>query len=175
VDVLSDGTLALPDAILARLDVVLAAVHGSFDLSRRRPTDRLLRTLDQRYVSILAHPTTRLLEERPPLECDWAKVFLKASGRPCYLELNAQPARLDLDDVLVREAAASGILISIASDAHSVRDFAHLDGGILQARRGRLTENQVLNAKLVAEVRKLLARTFARSRNDATAARGAGI
>ncbi|MFI4889170.1 MAG: DNA polymerase/3'-5' exonuclease PolX [Steroidobacterales bacterium] len=158
VDVLKDGTLALPDAILARLDVVVAAVHSSFDLARRSQTNRLLRMLDQRYVSILAHPTTRLLGERLPLQCDWAKIFQRASARPCYMELNAQPARLDLDDVLVREAAGNGILISIATDAHSTRDFDYLEAGILQARRGWLTPGQVLNTRPASELRKLLSR-----------------
>ena len=158
VDVLKDGTLALPDSILARLDVVVAAVHSAFDLSRRSQTSRLLRLLDQRHVSILAHPTTRLLGERLPLQCDWARVFQRASERPCFLELNSQPARLDLDDVLVREAAASGILISIATDAHGTADFACLEGGIRQARRGWLTASQVLNCRPLGELRKELSR-----------------
>ena len=158
VDVLKDGTLALPDAILARLDVVLGAVHSSFELTRRSQTNRLLRALDQRHLSVLAHPTTRLLGERLPLQCDWARIFQRAGERRCFLELNAQPARLDLDDVLVREAAAGGILISIATDAHSTGDFANLEAGILQARRGWLTAKQVLNSRPVGELRRLLAR-----------------
>jgi len=160
VDVLEDGSLALPDAVLRRLDLVVAAVPGHFNLDRRQQTDRLLRVLDQRCVSILAHPTGRLLGERPGIDCDWSPVFRRASARPCYLELNAQPLRLDLDDILVREAAANGILISIASDAHGINDFGHLPLGIMQARRGWITAAQVLNTRPARELQGLLKRTF---------------
>lgn len=160
VDILEDGTLALPDGILKRLDVVVAAVHSHFQLSRRAQTNRLLRALDRACVSVIAHPTARLLEERPPLECDWTQVFRRATERPCYLELNAQPSRLDLDDVLVREAADSGALISIATDAHRTNDFAFMMGGILQARRGWLTPERVINTRSLSSLRKLLRDTF---------------
>lgn len=160
VDVLEDGSLALPEAILRKLDVVVAAVHGHFNLSRPKQTDRLLRLLDHRCVSIIAHPTARLLEERPGIDCDWPQVFRRAAARPCYLELNAQPLRLDLDDILAREAAAQGILISIASDAHGTNDFAHLPLGVMQARRGWITAAQVLNTRPLKELQVLLKRTF---------------
>ena len=160
VDILEDGSLALPDSILRRLDVVVAALHGHFALARRKQTDRLLRALDRRYVSILAHPTARLLGERASIDVDWSKVFARAAQRPCYLELNAQPARLDLDDVLVRDAVDRDVLISIASDAHSTSHFELLSLGVLQARRGWLTAETVINTKSLAAVRKLLRRTF---------------
>ena len=80
--------------------------------------------------------------------------------RPCYFELNAQPARLDLDDVLVRGAAAAGNLISIASNSHKITDFDLLSGGVVQARRGWLTSSQVLNTKPLGELRALLRSTF---------------
>lgn len=159
VDILEDGTLALPDRVLKQLDVVVAAVHGQFTLPRTRQTNRLLRALDHPHISIIAHPTARLLEERAGIDCDWSKILRRASERPCYLELNAQPSRLDLDDVLVREAAASGALISIASDAHAIHDFAYLEAGVRQGRRGWLTPAQVLNTRPLREVRALLRRT----------------
>ncbi len=159
VDILEDGALALPDKVLQRLDIVVAAVHGQFALPRSKQTGRLLRALDHPYVSVLAHPTARLIEERAAIDCDWSKIFRRASERPCYLELNAQPSRLDLDDVLVREAAANGALISIASDAHGIHDFAHLEGGALQARRGWLTAAQVINTRPLRELRALLRKT----------------
>ncbi len=160
VDILQDGSLALPDSVLQRLDVVVAAVHDHFGLSRRRQTGRLLRALDHRSVSILAHPSTRLIEERPGIDCDWHQVLQRAAQRPCYMELNAQPARLDLDDIMVREAAELGVLISIASDAHGTDDFPHLELGVLQARRGWLSAAQVLNTRGTREVRRLLRSTF---------------
>jgi DNA polymerase (family 10) len=161
VDILEDGTLALPDTILKQLDVVVVAVHGHFGLNRRKQTNRLLRALDHRYVSIMAHPMTRLLEQRPAIDSDWSKVFKRAAQRPCYLELNSQPTRLDLDDAMLREAATNGIAISIATDAHSISDFDNLDAGVLQARRGWLSAEQVINTKPLAELQKLLRQTFA--------------
>lgn len=160
VDILEDGSLALPDSMLKGLDVVVASVHDHFGLSRRRQTDRLLRAIDRPYVSVLGHPMSRLIEERAAIDCDWAKVFRRAHERPLYLELNSQPARLDLDDVLVREAAANEVLISIASDAHGVGSFEFLAGGVLQARRGWLAKDQVLNTRSLRELRVLLRNTM---------------
>lgn len=160
VDILEDGTFALPDAVLKKLDVVVASVHDHFDLSRGRQTERLLRALDRPYVSVLGHPTSRLINERPPIECDWGKVLRRAHERPVYLELNSQPARLDLDDVLVREAAAHDVLISVASDAHATDSFEYLAGGIMQARRGWLSKEQVLNARPLRDLQRLLRKTF---------------
>lgn len=160
VDILEDGTLPLPDSVLKQLDVVVASVHDHFDLDRRKQTDRLLRALDRPYVSVLGHPMSRLIEERPAIECDWGKVFKRASERPLYLELNSQPARLDLDDVMVREAASNDVLISIASDAHGTASFDLLGGGVLQARRGWLSKDQVLNTRSLRELRRLLRKTM---------------
>ena len=160
VDVLEDGSLALPDAVLAKLDLVVGAVHSQFDLPRKRQTERLLRALDHPYLSVLAHPTARLIDQRPPIDCDWGRVFRRAAERPCWMELNAQPARLDLDDVLAREAAASGVLLSIASDAHRVEDFALLEGGVRQARRAWLSASAIANTRPLGELRRLLRGTF---------------
>lgn len=160
VDILEDGTLALPDTVLKKLDVVVASVHDHFGLNRRKQTDRLLRALDRPFVSVLGHPMSRLIEERDAIECDWDKVFRRAHERPIYLELNSQPMRLDLDDVLVREAAAHEVPISIASDAHGVSSFSFLDGGALQARRGWLTKDHVLNTRSLRDVHRLLRATF---------------
>lgn len=159
VDILEDGSLALPDSVLKKLDVVVASVHDHFDLNRRKQTDRLLRALDRPYVSVLGHPMSRLIDERAAIECDWGKVFKRASERPVYLQLNSQPTRLDLDDVLVREAATNDVLISIASDAHGTSNFDFLSGGVLQARRGWLSKDQVLNTRSLRELRRLLRKT----------------
>jgi DNA polymerase (family 10) len=160
VDILEDGTLALPDRVLGKLDIVVAAVHDHFGLTRRRQTDRLLRAFDRPFVSVLAHPAARLIDERPALDVAWNRVFRRAQERPVYLELNSQPTRLDLDDILVREAIENNVLISVASDAHGAQGFAFLDGGILQARRGWVSKADVLNTRPLREVRRLLRKTF---------------
>ena len=159
VDILEDGSLALPDSILSRLDVVVVAIHSHFDLSEAKQTARVLRAFERPYVSILAHPTGRLIDERAPYAIDLAKVLAAARARPCYIELNAQPTRLDIDDVTCKAAWEHGVLVSIASDAHAGADLADLQNGIRQARRGWLSRADVLNARPLAQVRKLLART----------------
>jgi len=159
VDILEDGGLALPDSILRRLEVVVAAVHGHFALPRQKQTARILRALDGPFVSILAHPTGRLLNERAAYDVDFQKIVETARSRPCFLELNSQPTRLDLNDAMCRVAKEQGVLVSIASDAHSGLDFADLAAGIRQARRGWLTARDVLNARPLSEVRAQLQRT----------------
>jgi DNA polymerase (family 10) len=159
VDILEDGRLALPDSILRRLDVVVAAIHTHFDLSEAKQTARVLRALERPCVSILAHPTGRLIGERPPYAMDWAKIVAAARARPCYLELNSQPTRLDMDDVMCKTAQEQGVLVSIASDAHEGAELAGLTYGVRQARRGWLTAKDVLNARPLTELRKPLSRT----------------
>ena len=156
VDILEDGSLDLPDSILGRLDLVVGAVHSAFGLSKEQQTRRLLRALEHPHFSILAHPGARLLGERPPIDCDFAAVIEAARQRGCALELNAQPERLDLDDLHCREARDAGVPIAISSDAHSTLDFAGLRFGIGQARRGWLAAKDVLNSRPLAEVRRRL-------------------
>jgi DNA polymerase (family 10) len=156
VDILEDGTLDLPDSVLKRLDVVIAAVHGRFDLPRRRQTERILRALDNRCVNLLAHPTGRLIGAREPYEVDMLRIVRKAKGRRIFLELNSQPERLDLDDAMCQMARDEGVLVSINSDAHSTFDFANLRYGVGQARRGWLERDHVLNARSLAALRALL-------------------
>jgi len=159
VDILEDGRLALPLAILRRLDVVVAAVHSHFTLPETRQTERILRALEHPCVSILAHPTGRLIGERAAYAADFGRIIAAARARPCYLELNAQPSRLDMDDVMCKSAREHRVLVSIASDAHAGSQLANVVHGIRQARRGWLTAADVVNARPLREVRALLART----------------
>ncbi len=160
VDILEDGTLDLPDSILQRLDLVVGAVHHRFDLPRARQTERLLRAMDQRFFSILAHPTGRLIGEREPYEIDLLRVLRHARQRGCFVELNAHPSRLDLDDKACQMAKAEGVLVSLNSDAHSVLDFDNLRHGVGQARRGWLEKADVLTTRPLAALRPLLASTM---------------
>ena len=157
VDILEDGTLDLPDSVLQRLDVVIAAVHGKFELSRRKQTERILRALDNRCVNLLAHPTGRLIGAREPYDVDMLRIMRKAKSRRVFLELDSQPERLDLDDTMCQMARDEGVLVSIDSDSHSTLDFANLRYGVGQARRGWLGPGDVLNTRDLAELRRLLA------------------
>lgn len=156
IDIQEDGSLPLPDSLLAELDVVVAAVHGHFDLDEQRQTARVLRAMEHRCVHILGHPTGRLLGERRPIALDMARVCRAARARPFYLELDSQPQRLDLDDMHCRMAREHGVLVSIVSDAHSAGQLDYLRFGVTQARRGWLGAKDVLNTRPLAELRKLL-------------------
>ena len=159
VDILEDGSLALPDSVLRRLDVVVIAIHSHFNLPEGKQTARILRALEHPCVSILAHPTGRLLNERAACAMDFARIIEAAASRPCYLELNSQPQRLDLDDIRCKAARDRGVLISVASDAHAGAQFDDLADGIRQARRGWLRREDVLNARPLPALQMLLRRT----------------
>lgn len=157
VDVLEDGSLDLPDASLARLDLVIGAVHSRFDLPRARQTERILRAMDNPCFTLLAHPTGRVIDSRAPYDVDMLRVIRHARRRGCFLELNAHPERLDLLDSHCIMAKEEGVLVAINSDAHSRDDFVHLRLGIGQARRGWLAAADVLNTRPLPELRRLLA------------------
>jgi DNA polymerase (family 10) len=159
VDILEDGSLALPDAVLRRLDVVVIALHSHFDLSPAKQTLRLLRALERPHVSILAHPSGRLLGERPACAFELGRVLEAAKTRACVLEVNGQPQRLDLDDIAIRAARERGLLLSAASDAHAPAQFDYLAGAVRQARRGWATKDDLLNTRSVVELRRLLRQT----------------
>jgi DNA polymerase (family 10) len=157
VDVLDDGSLDLPDSALAPLDVVIAAVHSKFDLSRSAQTRRILAALDHPKVRILAHPLGRLIDRREPYDVDMLAVVRKCRARGVALELNAHPERLDLTDLHCRMAKDEGARVVIDSDAHAEHEFDNLDYGIGQARRGWLEKDDVLNTRPLREVRAWLA------------------
>ena len=157
VDILEDGSLDLPDTALAPLDIVIGAVHSHFELSRARQTERILRAMDHRCFTLLAHPTGRLIGSRAPYDVDMARVIRHAGQRGCFLELNAQPDRLDLTDTHCMMAKEAGVRVSVDSDAHSREDLSHLRFGIGQARRGWLAAADVLNTRPLPELRRLLA------------------
>ncbi len=160
VDILEDGSLDLPDDALARLDLVVGAVHSKFELSRARQTERIRRAMDHPYFTILAHPTGRLIDERAPYDVDMQRIIRHAKERGCFLELNAHPDRLDLLDTHCQMAKDEGVLVSIASDAHSTLDLLNLRFGIGQARRGWLAKGDVLNTRGLADLRALIRRTM---------------
>ena len=158
VDILADGSLDLPDEVLSRLDIVVAAVHYKFDLSRDEQTERIIRAMDNRHVLILAHPTGRLIEERAPYDIDMDRVMTAAKERGCCLELNAEPDRLDLTDVAAKAAKALGVQIAISTDAHSTAGLAYMRYGVDQARRGWLEPGDVINTRPLRDLKKLIRR-----------------
>ncbi len=145
VDILPDGSLDYPDDVLARFDVVVAAVHSNFKQSKPEMTARILRAIENRYVNIIAHPTARLIDQRPAIEFDFNCVVLAAKGAGVALEIDGSPWRLDLNDTLARAAYNSGALLAVTSDAHSAAQLAFLRFGVMQARRGWVPARAIVN------------------------------
>jgi DNA polymerase (family 10) len=163
-DILPDGTLDYPDAVLAQLDLVVVAVHSAFKQPRREMTRRICRALANPHVSILAHPTGRLIGERDPYEVDLDEVLRTAKHHDKAVEINAYPERLDLNDVNARWARELGVPLAISTDTHVLDHLGCMELGVAMARRAWVGPAEVVNTW---PLRKLRAwadrRTAARS------------
>lgn len=156
VNILENGRLDLRNSALSELGIVVASVHSFFNLARDKQTARVLRAMDNPHVHMIAHPTGRLVLKREPFELDIERVLIHARECGCFLELNAHPDRLDLNDVHCRMAKELGVLVSIDTDAHSIHDLNNLRFGVGQARRGWIEKRDVLNTRPLKVLRKLL-------------------
>jgi len=154
VDILKDGSLDMPDEVLEGLDLVLVSVHSFMNMSQAEMTDRVIRGIQNPQVDILAHPTGRILNRRPPFEMDVEAVLQAAAEAKVAVELNAHPSRLDLHDGHVRRAKEMGVKVAVNTDAHSPRDLSLMSYGIDQARRGWLEPGDVLNAMSLRDFQK---------------------
>ncbi|MBV9575957.1 MAG: PHP domain-containing protein, partial [Gammaproteobacteria bacterium] len=134
VDILEDGKLDLSNDVLKELDICVCSLHSKFKLPADKQTERIIRAMDNPYFNILGHMTGRLLTSRPPYFLDVEKIFSAAKERGCFIELNCQPARLDINDIYCKRAKEVGVKIAISSDAHSVRELSFMEYGINQAR-----------------------------------------
>jgi len=148
-DILATGELDFDDAVLGRLDFVIGSVHSRFGLTRDEMTARLLAAMDNPYLTIIGHPTGRLLLTRDPYPLDLQAVFETAAKNGVAIEINADPHRLDLDWRLLRQARDTGVMISIGADAHNIPGIRYVDHGVAIARKGWLTRDDVLNTRTV--------------------------
>jgi DNA polymerase (family 10) len=155
-DILEKGGMDLPDDVLAEADWVLASVHYGQKQPRAQITERIVQAIENPHVSAIAHPTGRLINRRPAYEVDLEAVFAAAKKHGKLLELNANPLRLDLNDVHCAAAKSHGIPIVISTDAHGTEQLGMMRYGVLQARRGGLTKRDVANTRTWAEIKKLL-------------------
>jgi DNA polymerase (family 10) len=151
-DILKDGSLDYADDDLLALDVVVASMHQRYGLKGEPLTARLVRAARHRAVDVVGHPTGRLLLSRPAADFDVSALLEACQRSGCAIELNANPARLDLAERWLREAKERGVLVSIAADAHAVDEFENLHHGIALARRAGLRAEDVLNTRSVDEV-----------------------
>lgn len=156
VDILPDGTLDYSDEILKEFDIVIGSIHSRFGMERDEMTKRIVKALENPYLTILGHPTGRKIGVREPYDVDLEAVYKAAKKLDKVLEINAQPGRLDLNDVSIFIAREHGMLFSIDSDAHSSGNLNYTRYGIGQARRGWLEKKDVINAKPWREFKKWL-------------------
>jgi DNA polymerase (family 10) len=177
VDILPDGRLDLEDEALRSLDLVVISLHTALALPRRDQTERVLRALRHPAVDILGHPTGRLLGRRAGVDLDLELVFREAATRGVMLEVNAQPDRLDLDDLATQAALSHGVRLAISTDAHAAQELRFMPWGVDQARRGWASAEQVANTRPLAELRRWLhgERSLLRPRAAAAARTGTPV
>lgn len=154
VDILRDGSLDLPDDVLAELDFVTASIHSAFQLDRAAQTARLEAAIRHPYVDNIGHATGRLLTRRAGYDADWPYLFKLAAAHGTAFEINASPERLDIGADLIRQALAAGVTLTINSDAHSAAGLETILFGVMEARRGWVEAGHVLNTLPLAELRR---------------------
>jgi DNA polymerase (family 10) len=145
-DILKDGTLDLPDEILAKLDVVGVSVHSYFTMTRADQTARVRRAIENPNADIFFHPTGRIINRRAPIDIDIDEIVAVAKKTGTIMEINSFPERSDLKDEHIRKCVEAGVKLSIDSDAHNSKHYLNLLYGISQARRGWVTRADVVNA-----------------------------
>lgn len=142
---MKDGSLDIDDEALAKLDVVGAAVHSLFNLTKKEQTERIIRAMENPNVDILFHPTGRVINRRKPYDVDMEKIIKAAKRTGTILEIDGHPWRLDLKDEHIRMAREAGVKMVIDTDAHSTSELHYLEYGIAQARRAWCTKKDIIN------------------------------
>lgn len=156
VNIMKDGLLDIDDETLAKLDIVGAAVHSLFNLSREDQTARIIKAMENPNVDTIFHPTGRVINKRKPYDVDMEKIINAAKRTGTILEIDAHPWRLDLKDEHIRMAREAGVKMVIDTDAHSTYEMHYLEYGIAQARRAWCTKENILNTKSLKEFLKSL-------------------
>ncbi len=151
-----DGNLDIANKVLGDLDVVVASVHSGLDMPRTEMTKRLLAALHNEQVDILGHPTGRIIQKREPIQADFPVIFDAAVGQGVFLEINANPSRLDLSDTNCRTAREHGVRFSIGSDAKAKEDLGFMELGVATARRGWLEGKDIINTLHLRDLLALL-------------------
>ena len=156
IDILANGSLDYKKDILEQLDFVLIAIHSGFKQDEATMTNRIISAMRNKYVHMFAHPTGRLLQKREPYMVNMDKIIEEASRIGTFLEINANPQRLDLPDIYCRKAKEKGVLMGIGTDAHALEQMEYLSLGIWVARRGWLESRDVLNTLSYKQLMKIL-------------------
>jgi DNA polymerase (family 10) len=156
IDMKPDGTLPVPDEGMQTLDFALVSIHSVFDLERGQQTKRVLTALAHPKVKIFAHPTGRKLNEREGADLNWPEIFDFCLKNDKWIEINCDPMRLDLPDVLVRDAVKLGVKLTFGTDSHMVEGLTNLVWGVSVARRGWAEAKDIVNTRSLSEFEKLL-------------------
>lgn len=156
IDIMPSGELSVPEAGLQFLDFALVSIHSQFRMPKTESTKRILAALNHDKVKIMAHPTGRKINERESVDADWRAIFEFCAKNNKYLEINCDPARLDLPDFLVKEAKDLGCKFSFGTDAHHKDHMDNMPFGINVARRGWLTKEDVINTRSLQDFTKLV-------------------
>jgi DNA polymerase (family 10) len=156
VDIDADGALQAKESVLKNLDVVVASVHSNFNQTKKKMTERLTAAMESGYVTILGHPTGRKIRTKKSYPIDMNEVFEAAKRTGTFLEINAIPERLDLDDFHARAAKEAGCKLVIDTDAHNKQHFKYMRLGVAVARKGWVEEKDVVNTLPLEDLRKLL-------------------
>lgn len=157
IDILPDGRLPVPDEGLKFLDFALVSIHSSFNLDRTAQTKRVLSALKYPEIKIFAHPTARKLNEREGVELNWPEIFEFCLKNKKWIEINADPMRLDLPDTLVHDAVKLGVKLTLGTDSHFAEGLNNMTFGISVARRGWASANDIINTRNLNEFEELLA------------------
>jgi DNA polymerase (family 10) len=158
VDIKLNGELAADESILKQYDLVLAAIHQGLGRNKEQQTERMLNAMQNRHVNMIAHPTGRLINERPGYELDFDKLFKAAKDSNVALEINAYPTRLDLNDINSRAAKDVGVMLSTNTDAHSTNQLHMMELSVFVARRAWCEKKNILNTLSLKALRNRIKR-----------------
>ena len=151
VDIKVDGSLAIKDEVLAKLDFVYGAIHSKFKMSKKDMTQRLIRAIENPHLDAIAHPTGRMIQKREEYLLDFEQILKVAKKNRTALEINAHAKRLDLKDIYIRQAVEMGVKMVIGTDVHHLSYMPMMELGIAQARRGWASKKDILNTRSFIE------------------------
>jgi len=156
VNIKSDGSMDMKNSVLRDLDIVLASIHSGFKNPKEKINKRICKAMENPNVDIIAHPSGRLINERPPIEWDFDEILEKARQTKTILEVNASQERLDLKDVHVKAAIKANVKLSIGTDSHETDQLRNYKLGIATARRGWATKKDIINTNSLKNMLRLL-------------------
>jgi len=155
-NILNDGSIDIKDEALKKLDYAIAGIHSSFKMPKEKMTERIIRAMKNPYIKIISHPTGRILKRRDEYQVDFEKILRAAKEFNVFLEINAYPERLDLNDINAKKAIEAGVKLVINTDSHHKDQLRYMEFGVYQARRGWVQKKDVLNTFSLSQLLKML-------------------